>query len=72
MALRKAKDQADHIVLSIQSDISLGDLSNAINGRVKRAANIQTITIIRDGLDVTYSRDVMVSDGFKIQQEDFK
>ena len=70
-ALRKAKKQADHIVLSIQSDISLETLSDAINDRVKRAENIKTVTIIRDGLDVTYSRQSMINEGFKILQEDF-
>lgn len=69
-AIRSGKNQADHIVLEILSDISMSDLSNAINDRVKRSANIQTLTILKDNKDHTYTREEMIADGFKIQSSD--
>ena len=69
-AIRSGKKQADHIVLEILSDISMSDLSNAINDRVKRSANIQTLTILKDNKDHTYTREEMIADGFKIQSSD--
>lgn len=70
--LRKAKDQADHVVLWIESDISLGDLRAAIYSRVKRSDNIKTVTIVIGGRDCTYTREQIVKDGFIIKQADLK
>ena len=70
--LRKAKDQADHIVLWIDSDISLGDLRDAMIGRVIRSESIKTVTIVIGGKDCTYTREQIVKDGFKIKQADLK
>lgn len=70
--IRDAKKQAGSIVLVIDSDISYGDLKDAISDRVRRSANVTDVTLIRDSKDVTYSREQIVSGSFKIQQEDFK
>lgn len=70
--LRKAKDQADHIVLWIDSDISLGDLRDAMIDRVRRINSIKTVTIVIGGKDCVYTREQIVKDGFKIKQADLK
>ena len=70
--IRDAKKQADDIVLWIDSDISLGDLRDAITSRVKRAGNIKSLTIVNNGKDVTYLREDMIKDTWKIKQADFK
>ena len=70
--IRDAKRQADNIVLRIDSDIPLGILRDGITDRVRRAKNIETITVIINGKDITYSRDEILKNGFKIKQEDFK
>nr|DAV31848.1 MAG TPA: minor capsid component [Caudoviricetes sp.] len=71
-ALRSGKDQANDIVLWIETDISLEDLSAAIRPRVNRAANISHVTVVRDGKDRRYSRDEILSEGFKIRQADLE
>ena len=71
-ALRSGKDQANDIVLWIESDISLEDLSAAIRPRVNRAGNISHITIVRDGKDRRYSRNEILSEGFRIRQADLE
>lgn len=70
--IRDAKKQADDIVLWIDSDISLGDLRDAITSRVKRAGNIKSLTIVNNGKDVTYLREDMIKDTWEIKQADFK
>lgn len=70
--LRKAKTQANDIVLWIESDISWGDLRNAIYSRVRRSDNIQSLTIVKDGKDVTYKREDMLKSNWEIRQADFK
>ena len=70
--LRKAKEQADDIVLWIESDISLGDLRDALIDRVRRINSIKTVTIVRGGKDCTYTREQIVNDSFKIKQADLK
>jgi SPP1 gp7 family putative phage head morphogenesis protein len=61
--IRSAARQANNIVLDIQSDIAEGDLRNAIQDRVKRTGNIESITVIRNGNDKSYIRkDIMKSD----------
>ena len=70
--LRKAKDQADHVVLWIESDISLGDLRDAMTDRVRRINSIKTVTIVIGGKDCTYTREQIVKDGFIIKQADLK
>ncbi len=70
--MRSAAKQADNIVLRIDSEITLEDLRNGIRGRVNRCINVNSVTIIRDNKDVTYTREQILGVGFKIRQEDFK
>lgn len=70
--IREAKKQANNIVLRIDSDITWSDLSAGIRSRVRRSENIETITIIIEGKDVTLTREQILSDGFKIQLADLK
>jgi SPP1 gp7 family putative phage head morphogenesis protein len=70
--LRKAKEQADHIVLWIDSDISLEDLSAALRSRVKRSENIMSVTLVLGGKDISLARAEIVSEGFKIRLADLK
>jgi hypothetical protein len=59
-------------VIVIESDISMGKLRDAISDRIKRSKNITSVTLVRNGADVTYEREEMLSSRFKIQLEDFK
>lgn len=70
--IRKAKKQADHIVLWIESDISLGDLRHGLASRVKRCNSIKTITIVKNGKDCSFTREQIEADGFEIKQADFE
>lgn len=72
--LRTGKDQSDNIVLSIESDISLGDVASAFRDRVRRAENIKRITLIlwREQKDITLTREEILSPRFKIRPEDFR
>jgi len=70
--IRDAKKQADSIVIRIDPEISLDVLSDAIQDRVLRTPTITDITLIMQGRDVTYLREQIVSDEFKIQPEDFR
>ena len=67
--LRYAARQADNVVLWIESDISLNELSTAIHSRVKRS-KIKSVTIVRGNKDKTYHRDEIIQNDFKIQQAD--
>lgn len=71
-ALREANKQAPVAVIVIESDISMGKLRDAISDRIKRSENITSVTLVRNGADVTYEREEMLSSRFKIQLEDFK
>lgn len=71
-ALRDANKQAPVAVIVIKSDISMGDLRNALIDRVRRCKNIAKVTIVRHGLDATYDRSDIITDSFKIKLEDFK
>ena len=70
--LRDARKQADHIVLWVDSNISVEDLSAALRSRVRRSENIQTVTIVIDGKDVRLERTDILSEGFKIRLADLK
>ena len=71
-AIRSAKRQADHIVLWIESGINLEELTTVIRNRVKREENIQSITMVVNGKDKTYSRSEILEGLFKIQLADMK
>lgn len=70
--LRDAKNQADDIVLWIDSDISLGDLRDALIDRTNRSSNIRSVTIQMKGKDHTYTRDDILRAGFEIKQADLE
>ena len=70
--IRDARKQADHIVLWIDSDISLGDLRSAIYSRVKRSDNIKSVRIVINGKDCVYTREQITKDDFIIKQADLK
>lgn len=70
-AIRKASKQADSIVLRIDTECDLNILSDVMNNRTHLRENIQDITIILGGKDVTYTRENILRDDFKIQKEDF-
>lgn len=67
--LRDAKKQSDHIVLNIKSKIKTGDLVNALKSRVRRAENIQSVWIRIGKFDRQYTREEILSPGFKIQRD---
>lgn len=69
--LRSGAKQAENIVLVIDSEIELGELGRSIHDRVKRSS-ISTVTVVIGDKDHTYSRNEMVSDGFKIRQADMQ
>ena len=70
--IRDARKQADHIVLWIDSDISIEDLSAALRSRVKRCDTIKTVTIIRKDNDVCLTRDDILNEGLKIRLADLR
>lgn len=70
-SLRKGIKQACHIVLRVDSSISLEELARGIRGRVNQS-DIQEVTVIWGGKDTVLSREKILSDGFKIQREDFE
>ena len=70
--IRDGKNQADSIVLRIDSEITLGTLQDAVQNRVNRERNITDVTLIRNEKDVTFTREQIISESFKIQPEDFR
>lgn len=70
--LRSGAKQADHIVLMVDSEISLGDLKWAVQDRIRRCQSVIDITIVKDNKDCTYSRKVIESDEWEIKQADFE
>lgn len=69
--IRKGTKQADDIVLFVDSEISLNDLSSALHDRVRRT-NLKTVMIVIDEKDKTYTYDEITAKGFKIRQADLK
>lgn len=70
--LRSGKRQANHIVLAVDSGLSLGILKEAIVDRIRRASNVESLMLIINNSDVTYTRAQILSSNFKIRREDFK
>lgn len=70
--VRDARKQADDIVLWIDSGISLEDLAAAMRSRVRRCENVKTVTIVRNNKDVTFAREEILKQGFKIRPTDLK
>lgn len=67
--IRKGYKQAEHIVLFIDSDISLSDLSNALNDRVRRTT-LKDVMVVINGKDHTYTFEEITAKGFIIRQTD--
>ena len=71
-SIRSGAEQADHLVIKIESDIDFDTLTRGIRGRVMQSKNISEVIVIRNGKDLVLSRDTITAKGFKMQQEDFK
>jgi len=69
--IRKGAKQSDNIVLVIDSNLSMSDLSNALNDRVKRTS-IKSVTVVIDNKDKTYSFEEITTNGFLIKKADLK
>jgi CRISPR/Cas system-associated protein Csx1 len=64
--LRKASRQASHIVLHILSAISDDLLKEGIKGRVRQKETIEAVTILRNGVDKTYTRAQILGSDFTL------
>ena len=64
--LRKASQQANNIVLHIQSDISEDLLKRSIRGRVAYKKSIEAVTVLRGGEDKTYTRTQILDKDFAL------
>lgn len=67
--IRKGAKQAHDLVLFVDSDISLDELSSALHNRVRRT-DINSVMVVIDGMDKTYTYDEITANGFKIRQAD--
>ena len=56
--IRRGKDQASHIILQIDSDISKTDLRDAIYNRVRRADNFKELRLRIGDTEAIYSRNL--------------
>ena len=72
--IRTGKDQADNLVLSVESGIPLADIACVFRDRVRRTENIESITLIlwKEKKDATYTRENIMKPDFKIRPEDFE
>lgn len=70
--LRDARKQADNVVLWIDSGISFEDLAAALRSRVRRCENLKTVTLVQNGKDVTFMREEILGNNFKIRPADLK
>lgn len=70
--IRDGAKQADVIVLRIDGEITIDDLSRGIHGRAIRCQSLKEIIIIMNDKEAMYTRKQFRKDGFKIQPDDFK
>lgn len=70
--IRKGSKQANNIILEINSDIKAGDVRNALQDRVNRCENLDTIRLKIGEYEAVYTRDEILSEKFKIKLEDFR
>lgn len=63
--LRKAKDQAEYIVLDVRSKIRKSDLINALTNRLNRARRIRLVWIIWQGRVQCFSRKEILEKSFR-------
>lgn len=71
-AIREGSKQANNLVIEVKDNFPLGDISRALNNRVKFCPDIETIRIIRNGKDALFERKGIVRNGFKIEEADFE
>lgn len=69
--IRKGNKQANYIILEINSNISPGDLEDALKDRVQRCKGLKEIRIKIGSSLAMYKKDD-IDDTFKIKLEDFK
>lgn len=70
--IRKGKKQANNLVIELKNTEYINSMGVTVRNRVRRCENIQAITFIINGKDITYTRDQLVSEHFKIQLADLK
>ena len=69
--VRKGAKQANDLVLFIDSEMPLNELSSALHDRVRRT-NLNSVMVVIDGKDKTYTYNEITANGFKIRQADLK
>lgn len=69
--IRKGAKQAHDLVLFVDSDISLEELSSALHDRVRRT-DLHSVIVVIDGKDKTFTYDEITAKGFNIKQADLK
>lgn len=72
MALKDANKKADHAVLWIASDITEEILTRGIKGRMIRVDRLKSVTVVKDGKDVVYTKEQISKEGFKASWTDLK
>jgi SPP1 gp7 family putative phage head morphogenesis protein len=65
--LRKAKSQANNILLHVKSSIKPGALASAIQNRVARSENVQSLMLYYQGKLLVFTRKQILNKGFKIE-----
>lgn len=75
--LRDAKDQADYVIIELHPDMKVSDTLNAITSRITdntnppRCTNLKEIRLKVGDYEAVYSREQIISKGFKIKPGDF-
>ena len=75
--LRDAKDQADYVIIELHPDMKVSDTLNAITSRITdntnppRCSNLKEIRLKVGDYEAVYSREQIISKGFKIKPGDF-
>lgn len=75
--IRDGKDQADCLIVEVHPDMKVSDTLNAITSRITdntnppRCFNLKEIRLKIGDCEAVYSREQIVSKGFKIKPEDF-
>ena len=66
-SIREAADQANHIVLEIQSAVPADTVSAALQDRVSRKRNIESVWVIKGDFDKQYQRKEIIKKGFNVK-----
>ena len=72
MAIRDGSRQANSIVIRLDSNVSFENIAASARARFRRKGSLKEIILIMQSTDARYDRETILSEGFKIQQEDFK